>query len=158
MTTTITEQSMTTQHYEIGCWTETTFLDDAWPTADGSDGDAVHESLGYEHHTGIGDDANASTLTVYRRDEPPRFIVEFSSGNIWDAMTAGTLPDALDLLARYVPIVTASEIASAISDIRSLESYGTVTDILAAARAVPAGPGRARAAGRTGLVRGRVGV
>jgi hypothetical protein len=125
---------LTTWHYEAGHWTETAFLDDAWEAASSSNWDTVRESLGYAHYTGIGDEhGNAFTLAVHRRDEPPKFIVEFSDGNIWDAVTAGTLPDALDLLARYAPIVTASEIACAVSDIRNLEQYGIVTDVLASA-------------------------
>jgi hypothetical protein len=123
-----------TWHYEAGRWTENTFLDDAWEAASSSSWDTVRESLGYTHYTGIGDEhGNAFTLAVYRRDEAPRFIVEFSDGNIWDAMSAGTLPDALDLLARYAPIVTASEVAGAVSDIRNLEPFGIVTDVLASA-------------------------
>lgn len=125
---------MTTWHYEAGRWTETTFFDDAWQAAGGGTWEAMRKSLGYEHYTGIGDDqGNVFTLTVYRREEPPRFAVEFSDGNIWDALTAGTLPDALELLARYAPIVTASEIAGIVSDIRNLEPSGIVTDVLASA-------------------------
>lgn len=87
------EKILTTWHYEIGRWTETTFFEDVWPDADSRSWDTARESLGYAHYTGIGDDhGNAFTLNVYCRDEPPRFIVQFSDGNIWDAITAGTLP------------------------------------------------------------------
>src|ERR1035441_628843 len=119
---------MTTWHYEHGTWTETTFPDDEGEGT--GTWEAQRKHLGYEEHMGIGTDTGmcAFTVNVYSRDQPPRYLIELSDNNLWEAVTAGTLPDALDLLARYAPIVTASEITSAVTDIRGLDSFGIVTD------------------------------
>jgi len=122
---------VSTWHYENAAWTETTFLDDAW--GDGDGWDDVMKRLGYEHYMGVGSDATAFEVQVYRRKDAPKFIVTFSDGNLWDSMTAGSLPAAMDLLARYAPIVTASVVSDVISDIRNVESFGIVTDVLSSA-------------------------
>jgi hypothetical protein len=121
---------VTTWHYESGQWAETTFLDDAWPS--GRDWDSVRGQLGYEQHFGINAGSlGAFQVELYQRAEPPRYVVEISDMNIVEMVTTGTLPDALDLLARFAPIAAAAEIAAAVCDIRSLTSCGIVTDIMA---------------------------
>lgn len=123
---------MTTWHYERGCWTETSFPDQAWP--EGTSWEAARQQLGYEEHFSIGGDSLAAfTIEIHRRQEHPQFLITLSDLNMWETITAGTLPDALDLLARYAPIVSAAELADAVSDIRSLDSHGIVTSVLAAA-------------------------
>lgn len=123
---------MKTWHYDNGKWTETTFFEDAWQ--DGESLDALLKRMGFETYTSIGDGrTSAFSLTAYRRDEAPCYLVQYSDTNMWEAITAARLPDAMDLLARYAPIVTASEISDVVSDIRSMEQLGIVTDALASA-------------------------
>lgn len=122
---------MTTWHYENGQWAETTFLDDAWQGEGETDWAAIRKRLGYEHYLGIGHSLSPFSINIYARTEQPRYVVEISDLNIWDAMTTTTLPAALDLLARYAPIVTAAEISCAIADIHDMDSLGIVTDIMA---------------------------
>ena len=122
-----------TWHYEAGQWTETQFFEEAAKAA-GSWSDLL-SNLGYEHYTSIGsNDHNAFSLTLYQRAEAPQFVIEWDDCNIGNYFTANRLPDAMELLARYAPIVTAAEIAGAVSDIRSMDPCGIVTDVLASAR------------------------
>ena len=121
---------MTTWHYEHGTWTETTFLDDSW--ADGTDLDELCKQLGYEHHLSVGD-TDGWCARVHRRSENPRYLVGLYSLDVYEVVTAATLPDALDLLARWAPIVAAAEITDALSDLRDLSPLGIVPHVLASA-------------------------
>lgn len=125
---------MSTWHYECGQWTETTFLDDARQEApqELQSWDEVRSHLGYEYYTELGS-SNCWQVAIYEREAAPRYLVEFSDCDRWDSFTVATLPDAMDLLARYAPIVTAAEVARAAEDIRDRQPYGVVSDVLVSA-------------------------
>ena len=125
------ESALATWHYERGQWTESTFPDDEW--RDGEEFDAMLKRLGYERHFGISREFGFGVI-LYNRIEPPEFIVNVTDAYLYEIMTTATLPDALDLLARYAPIVTATEVAGAIDEINSFESYGIISMAIASAQ------------------------
>jgi hypothetical protein len=126
---------VSTWHYERGQWTETTFLDDAWGEAQPFD--TMIRNRGYAWHLHLGETHDvAISVTVYQRDDPPRYLIDIGDHvSTTEVVTAATLPDALDLFARYAPIVTASHVSIVGCDIRDLAEDGTVTDVLAAIHA-----------------------
>lgn len=127
-------EAPTTWHYEHGTWTETTFFHDAYETYKTDSFDECLKQLGCEFFTSIGDSEGAAFgIRVYQRHGDPRFAMVIEDGNIFIELTIGTIPDLLDLLARYAPIVSAVEISRVIQDINSLEPSGIVTQVLAAA-------------------------
>lgn len=98
-------------HCRRGQWSEWPggWLDALYPDG-GWDGRAVRQA-GYGAITCIGL-ADSLQLVLYRNDKresnggPPYFI-EIRDGGSVDYITAGTLPDAMDLMARWAPAVTA---------------------------------------------------
>lgn len=75
----------------------------------GGDVQAAMTGLGYEAwcEVGVGDRSPVS-LALYSRDAPPlQFLlqIEGNAGNVVEHVFAETLPDAMDLLARWTPIV-----------------------------------------------------
>ena len=92
-------------HYEHGAWTERSF---APYDGDAVDFDNALAKAGYRDMTGMGDD-DYGKITLFRRpssDDLPDYLIEFSDVNQWLTLTAGTLPDALELMAKYAPIIT----------------------------------------------------
>lgn len=132
-----------TPHYENGQWSEgddrlERAIDDACP--DVIDLEALHLSrlisTGYGDY-GFGVDlwgASASWLGP-RHDLPP-YVLDVETQDFSRFFTAGTLQDALDLVARWAPIVTASLLSEVRRDLGSpgTSGFGIVQEILTAAQ------------------------
>lgn len=77
----------------------------------GGDVEAAMSGLGYEAwcEVGTGDRPQGPlALALYSREAPPlQFLlqIEGNAGNVVEHVFAETLPDAMDLLARWTPIV-----------------------------------------------------
>jgi hypothetical protein len=80
----------------------------------GGDVQAAMSGLGYEAwcEVGVGDRPPAPvSLALYSREAPPlQFLlqIEGNAGNVVEHVFAETLPDAMDLLAKWAPIVRAT--------------------------------------------------
>lgn len=76
----------------------------------GGDVDAAMKNLGYEAwcQVGVGDLPSVPvSLAVYSREAPPlQFLVQLegNAGNVVEHVFAETLPDAMELLARWAPL------------------------------------------------------
>jgi hypothetical protein len=92
-----------TWHYAKGSWSRTSFLEQGPSTTAGWTAD-----LGYEDWLTVAGKGAVFPLQAMRREKAPEFLIRFGDLSLWDAVTAATLPDALDLLARWSPIVTAA--------------------------------------------------
>lgn len=125
-----------TWHYENGKRTATTFIEDN--CRDGETIEALIERLGYESFCGrIGcETPSAISLNVFEREEAPRYLIDISTSGSWYFVTAAELPDLMDLLAAWTPIVASAEIAYALSDIGNLErsGFGLLTNAAATLR------------------------
>jgi hypothetical protein len=79
----------------------------------GGDVDAAMAALGYEAwcQVGVGDLPSVPvSLTLYSREEPPlQFLLQLegNAGNVVEHVFAETLPDAMELLARWAPLARA---------------------------------------------------
>jgi hypothetical protein len=77
----------------------------------GGDVGAAMTSLGYEVwcHAGVGERPPVPvSLALYSREAPPlQFLLQLegNAGNVVEHVFAETLPDAMDLLARWAPVV-----------------------------------------------------
>jgi hypothetical protein len=121
---------VTTWHYRNGQRSETTFVDDAW-----RDGD-IEEFLvkhGFEKYVAIGsEEPVAIAIRVWQRDEDPQWLLEVSNFSHCDYFTAAALPDVLDLLSRWAPIVQAAEVVYQLDMVARLDGNSIVTDVLSA--------------------------
>jgi hypothetical protein len=96
-----------------GEWTERE--DPVMAACDPQGGDvyAAMAGLGFEAWCRIGDEgfgAAPLTLTVYSREKPPlQFLLQLegNAGNVVEHVFAETLPDAMNLLAAWVPVAQA---------------------------------------------------
>lgn len=83
----------------------------------GGDVGAAMTSLGYEAWCQIGVDRLPSVplaLALYSREAPPlQFLVQLegNAGNVVEHVFAETLPDAMELLSKWVPIAQAGALA-----------------------------------------------
>jgi hypothetical protein len=83
----------------------------------GGDVRAAMTGLGYEAwcEVGVGELAPVS-LALYSREAPPlQFLLQLegNAGNVVEHVFAETLPDAMELLARWAPIVRACALGDA---------------------------------------------
>lgn len=115
-------------HYSNGQWT--TVPDEQ---GENEDYDAWIKRVGYTEFTSIGvDDAGFWWLAV-KESASSGCLVEFSDGNVFRSATTDTLGDALDVMARWAPIVTAGHISAVMGDLYNLDQQGIVSQVMAAA-------------------------
>jgi hypothetical protein len=116
---------MITWHYDNGQWLETTFEDDILlpgPVPDNWPDDPLR-GLGYEGIVYAGDEYTTFHLQLwYGREASPPCILLIGDTDWSDTITAARLPDGLDLVARYAPIVTASALGTVMRDARKARS------------------------------------
>lgn len=116
-------------HYRNGSWTEPVPLPD-W--ADGEDGETWLKRLSYEDFTKVGMSDSSYSIRAWARKDAPEYLIEFSDGNVCPMVTAATVGDALDLIAKWAPIVSAGILGDVAESIWNLDSLGFVTQIMAA--------------------------
>jgi hypothetical protein len=96
-------------HYTNGTWNARAFPakrgdDDSWK--------AVAQTVGYVARTAIGD-GYSGQLSLFSREDShaadglPDYLVIYSDGFKAHLMTADTFPEALDVMARYAPVISA---------------------------------------------------
>lgn len=89
----------------------------------GGDVGAAMAALGFEAWCQVGD-RDPVTLTVFSREGPPlQFLLQLegNAGNVVEHVFAETLPDAMDLLARWSPAAqagTLTHLLGRLADIR----------------------------------------
>jgi hypothetical protein len=126
-------QKITAWYFNHGEWSE---IEVHTPEGDQADlpermsRTAEYERLGYTLRMSVGDD-DMFSLTLVEREAHPRYLLEISDPSRYEWLAVDTLPAALDLLARYAPIVTAAEIAEAASDIRNMSECGILSSAVA---------------------------
>lgn len=103
----------TAAYFTAGEWSSgPDLLNESW--RDREDITQPLQRLGYEKFTTIGyvDVPLGLGIAVYSRAEEPRFLIEVEgSSGTTEHIYAGQLRDALELLAKYTPIVQAATIA-----------------------------------------------
>ena len=108
----------------------------------GGDVGAAMASLGYEIWCQIGVEDLPSvpiSLAVYSREAPPlQFLLQLegNAGNVVEHIFAETLPDAMELLARWAPIARTRT-----NDARVLVAHGRAEDGSRCTGDVPGRPG-----------------
>lgn len=129
-------------HYSDGRWSEgTDWLDSVWD--DETYIENERSGLGAIAHLGHGD---GFSITLYgpspryasqgRSEGVPDYVIEVDGENgTVGYLSAATLPDALDLLGKWAPSVTAYLLSEVWHDLAGANSgTGIMADILAAAQ------------------------
>ena len=107
----------TAPHYANGVWSEEPdeFMR-TWTTP--IDHDEALRMLGFSLWTRIGDPGGMDvpmTLTLYLRSQEPQYLMEVEgNGGSIPHVYARTLPDAMDLLAKWAPAVKAAAVTELI--------------------------------------------
>lgn len=129
-------------YYEQGQWgTGADVMIDAW--REGEDITEVLKRLGYALFTTVGYGAFPAGLgiAVYQREQSPAFLIEVEgSGDRSHHIYTETLPDVLELLARWTPIAQAGAVAM-LTRALSEADLGLVRDSAGLARALQAALG-----------------
>lgn len=124
------ETGMDVPHYQDGAWApETTHLD--W--ADNEDFELWLKRVGYDEFTSVGMPEAGYGIRSWVKKEVPRYLIEFTDGNICPMVTARTVADALDVIAKWSPMVTAGIVGEVADGIWGLSPDGVVTHVIAAA-------------------------
>src|SRR5215469_10431033 len=96
------EMGMDVPHYQGGTWSQATqHLD--W--ADDEDVEVWLKRTGYQEFTAIGLPDDSYGIRAWVKKEAPQYLIEFTDGNISPMVTAQTVADALDVIAKWAPIV-----------------------------------------------------
>jgi hypothetical protein len=97
-----------------GVWTEREDPVMARCDPRGGDVGAVVAGLGFEAWCRVGE-RDPVTLTVFSREGPPlQFLLQLegNAGNVVEHVFAETLPDAMELLARWAPLLKTVRLVS----------------------------------------------
>jgi hypothetical protein len=108
-----------------------------WADNTDLDQDEYLKSQGWEGHTEIGSVSGPMWLKTWRRrhaDGTESYLIDINDHfNVWPILRVDSLPEFLDLLARWAPIVQATVVTYAINDLLdgSIGDYGAVETIAA---------------------------
>lgn len=121
---------MDVPHYQDGAWAPTPqHLD--W--ADNEDFELWLKRAGYKEFTSVGIPDASYGIRAWAKKETPQYLIEFTDGNICPMATAQTVADALDVIAKWAPMVTAGIVGEVADGIWGLSPDGVVTHVMAAA-------------------------
>lgn len=103
------------QHYSNGQWSE---RDDAWLEPieyDASDTYVLEENMATEGYIGCGDSMMGLTLLTWhaygtRPKGAPEYLIVISLHGTVHNVSAETLVDAMDLMSRWAPLITAERL------------------------------------------------
>ncbi|WRZ91243.1 hypothetical protein OHB54_20495 [Streptomyces sp. NBC_01007] len=85
------------------------------------DWDKAVSEAGYKEFFGSGDpDSNYVTLHLYRG--PSNYLIDLSSNVSSEVVYAATLPDAMDLLAKWMPVVSSASLGCLLTELDQGES------------------------------------
>ncbi|MFD6818854.1 hypothetical protein ACFWC5_00610 [Streptomyces sp. NPDC060085] len=102
--------------YQGGEWTKIPS-----PIAGEGDWDKAVSEAGYGEFFRSGDpDSNYVALSVYRG--PSNYLIDLSSNLSSEVVYAATLPDAMDLLAKWMPVVSAASLGCLLTELDQGES------------------------------------
>jgi hypothetical protein len=115
---------------ENGTWSEIEW--DVWEEdRESEEWESAMRRHGFRQLIMVGEDDSFTSVTLHEREEGhPRYLVSLTTVSNCVTVAAATLPDAMDVLASYAPIVQAMEIATAMYEIGS-HTPGILDDIMA---------------------------
>ncbi len=126
-------------HYTAGQWAD----GPDWAGRLCPDGGDWDEWVDHGYHT-IAELGSSYVLQVFlhqrKTDDPelPPYFITVTDGDWYECVSAGTLPDAMDLLARWAPAVTAAVVSDAWNTITAADretDRDLLTNIAATIRA-----------------------
>ncbi|WP_143681153.1 hypothetical protein [Streptomyces sp. 2R] len=102
--------------YRGGEWTEIPS-----PISTEGDWDKAVSEAGYQEFFGSGDpDSNYVSLRLYRG--PSNYLIDLSSNVSSEMVYAATLPDAMELLGKWMPVVSAASLGCLLTELDQGES------------------------------------
>ncbi|MCI0386331.1 hypothetical protein [Streptomyces sp. CNQ085] len=91
------------------------------PVSGEGDWDKAVAEAGYQEFFGSGDpDSNYVTIHLYRG--PSNYLIDLSSNVSSEIVYAATLPDAMDLLAKWMPVVSSASLGCLLTELDQGES------------------------------------
>ncbi|MCX4907063.1 hypothetical protein [Streptomyces sp. NBC_00878] len=86
------------------------------PITGEGDWDKAVSEAGYKEFFGSGDpDSNYVTIHLYRG--PSNYLIDLSSNVSSEVVYAATLPDAMDLLAKWMPVVSSASLGCLLTEL-----------------------------------------
>ncbi|MFJ9748053.1 hypothetical protein [Streptomyces chartreusis] len=86
------------------------------PITGEADWDKAVSEAGYKEFFGSGDpEANYVSIRLYRG--PSNYLIDLSSYDSTEVVYAATLPDAMDLLAKWMPVVSSASLGCLLTEL-----------------------------------------
>lgn len=121
-----TEAGISVPLFKDGAWT--TFRFDAHTQAQEEEWDKALKALGFELWMSTDGmtgclDALPLSLRLWARSEAPRFLVEVNTLDAFDHVLAHDLPAAMEVLARWAPVIQSLAVAGLIGDANQVDNH-----------------------------------